>query len=245
MAYKVSGTSNDGGRVHVLQDGIYKGYDDISMGSYEVVFDGTTGSGTSVVAENSQGAVTGFGNLVALPTGDSSTITTLGGVMNSVQSFYIQIPDGFPKYADQTITEVDMSKTVLLFNGSHGYNDGTQPDRECCAYLEFLNSTTVRVHHDDHDAPTRVNFTVLEFGSGISSIQRGILSLASISTNTVSISSVDLSKTIVNQCGDAQSSTFLRDNGVRIYLQDATTLRAYRHSTSGTSNVSYEIIEFE
>jgi hypothetical protein len=214
-----------------------------------IVLVGSTSSGTiTAVAENSNGTIVGFGEVTPIDaTGETVNwiAAGTGASIASIQTFYVEIPSGFPKYADHTITEVDPTKTMLLFNGSQGYNAGTQPDRECSGYVELLNSTTVRAHHDDHDTPTRVNGTVLEFGSGIASIQRGILSLASTSTNTASLSEVNLSKTIVNQCGDAHSSSFLRDNGVRIYLQNATTLRAYRQSGSGTSNVSYEIIEFE
>lgn len=77
-------------------------------------------------------------------------------------------------------------------------------------------------------------------GSVIESIQRGYITMTGGSA-TASITSVDTTKTMTNNCGYYQGS----DNNVYLELGSATLVRAYRTSTTGTAYVSYEIIEFK
>ena len=74
MSYKISGTSSDNSTIYVLQADALVGYKENNYGVYDVVFDSDTPSGITVVAESPAGQIVGFGELVAVGTGDSVNI---------------------------------------------------------------------------------------------------------------------------------------------------------------------------
>ena len=83
-------------------------------------------------------------------------------------------------------------------------------------------------------------------GSVIESIQRGTFNVGSYSnwqnipTSNLSITSVDMSKTMVNNLGTGQP-----DGLCRLLLTSSTNLQGYRLATTNTLTVSYEVIEFK
>ncbi len=85
--------------------------------------------------------------------------------------------------------------------------------------------------------------------SVIKSIQRGIVTIPDgSSTATISLTTVDTTKTVVNFLGASYTWTApgsYQSTMYRLQLTNATTLTATRDSTGGTLNVSYEIVEFK
>lgn len=80
-------------------------------------------------------------------------------------------------------------------------------------------------------------------GSPIKSIQRGTITIASI-TATATISSVTTSKTQLNYLGSSTGSLNLDDSLIRIALTSSTVITAIRDDNGGSATVSYEVIEY-
>lgn len=83
-------------------------------------------------------------------------------------------------------------------------------------------------------------------GGGVKSVQRGTITiLSSVNIGTATISSVNVNKTMINFLGLSENSSSTANNYLaRIELTNATTITAIRISSSGTTAVSYEVIEF-
>lgn len=76
----------------------------------------------------------------------------------------------------------------------------------------------------------------------LKSIQRGVISMVGAYSGTATITAVDTSKTELRLLG-VSNTTVLADLA-RVVLTNATTITATRGSTSGTSEVSWELTEF-
>ena len=83
-------------------------------------------------------------------------------------------------------------------------------------------------------------------GGGIKSIQRGTISITNPNFfATATITSVNVNKTMINFLGLSENSSSTANNYLaRIELTNATTITAIRISSSGTTALSYEVIEF-
>ena len=76
----------------------------------------------------------------------------------------------------------------------------------------------------------------------LKSIQRGVISMVGAYSGTATITAVDTSKTELRLLG--VSNTTVPADLARVVLTNATTIAATRGSTSGTSEVSWELTEF-
>lgn len=251
MTYKISGYTTDNATVYLLQNGNYIGKKDVSVGNYELISSTTSGNGMIAVAANNDGMITGYGEITAISGSESSNIITpsVGAVIKSMQIIPpTKMPDGNfdPEklVKNYTINAVDPTKTILL---NVGFNDSVTtglPSRTCIR-AQLINSTTVRLTRQAVTDPLNVYyyFTVIEYESGIKSIQRGIST-----PTTLTINSVNTNKTIVNILGMSSTSTTSSHFGgnliasARGYLSSATQLVL---SGNGTCTLSYEVVEFE
>ena len=88
--------------------------------------------------------------------------------------------------------------------------------------------------------------TLTQFtGSGIKSIQRGTISISNALSATATITSVNTNKSMVSFLGFTETSTLTDNRGAAyIVLTNATTVTANRLTSSNTTTVSYEVIEF-
>lgn len=79
----------------------------------------------------------------------------------------------------------------------------------------------------------------------IKSIQRGTITLASVSSNTATITAVDIAKSVLIHMGWS-SDTDSAKQAVYLSLTNSTTVTANRGEAgaTGTSTVSYEVVEF-
>lgn len=255
MPYKISGTTTDNADIHVFEDGSYLGKKSITAGSYDATFDSATASGITAVAEKSDGEVVGFGAVVATTTSGAVDVTGGStGIFKSIQQIDITIPSGDIE-TPQSINAVDVNKSFIMFNGSssyetyHGFGMVT---------LELSNSTTVTAkrYGDLYGtlSAAYVKGCVMEFESGVKSLQRGTVELPEdpgFSAQVVdeTISAVDLAKTFVafSDRNDNASPDSHEDNRVTVDLIDSTTLRITRNSQwkNYLHSVYYEIVEME
>lgn len=162
-----------------------------------------------------------------------------GAAINNIQRF----DETFSSQTirDVTITEVDTTKTMLLFNG---HLPAGIRDREALVSIVLLNATTVRLQKYDAAYDPRIAFTVVEYSSGIESIQRGVAIMTSQAILDVTINEVDLAKSITSWLNLYSNDSSFGSSYVVSNLLDATTLRLQRDWTGPNVNVSWEVIEF-
>lgn len=163
-----------------------------------------------------------------------------GATINSIQWFECIIGIGNSSNT-QTITEVDVDKTMLLHTGSGP--DATGFNRSLTT-IELTNSTTVTVRSGQTTVQTvEVGFMVVEFTGGIDRIQRGSITMSGSSKDTT-ISEVDLAYTILNILGMRSSSNSSAWTILQNKFHDSTTIRTQYGDVSADAVISYEVIEF-
>lgn len=243
MAYKISGSSTDNNRAHVIKNGEYIGYKDVTSGAYDLVFDAPDNANVMTTSEKSDGETTGFGGITAIPTVDSPNLIlpSSGMTIKSIQTGSIAIGN---IWGSATINAVDPSKTMLILGGASTVTTGSKPT----AYsLSLTNATTVQFAGYGYTS-SEARFTVLEFDSGIASLQR-IVETTTISTvpHDFTISAVDSSRTIVNFLGAASNYYWMTNDAFRCWLTTPTNVRFTNQpgGACGALYTSIEVIEFE
>ena len=118
--------------------------------------------------------------------------------------------------------------------------DGTLPIATQAEAEAGTNNTKVMT-------PLRVAQAIAALGgSVISSIQRGTIAMNGTDFASATITSVDMSKTMISHLGAtnnlASSSTAITET--RLSLQSSTQLLVSRASGTGINTTSYEVIEF-
>ena len=87
--------------------------------------------------------------------------------------------------------------------------------------------------------------TIGQFSTGIKSIQRGVITLTTVTSNTATITSVNTSKAVVLYGG----TTIVNNEGssitlAKVVLTNATTITVNRIGTSSTLVLAYQVIEY-
>ncbi len=247
--YKVSGVITDDARIHILKDGDYQGYKDITSGSYEANFELDDATGVAAVAEKSDGEIVGFGDITAV-SGSISDITTVGGI-KTMQPFVANIASGQTTFNCTLSTSVDMDNCFIIHSGNSSYS-GYEYHSFDATTLVLTSSTNVQaIRHKGVNGGTQpicyVRGFAIEFGSGIiNSIQRGIITLGSggpVETVDTAISSVDTTKAFITH------SIRMNDYVARLappilFLSSATNLRLERYTQFNQAlKVVYEVVE--
>lgn len=168
-------------------------------------------------------------------------------VMKTVQQRSITLTDAGTAPTD-TITSVTTGNTLLFYGGASIGNAGPNNSMH---YLSLTNGTTVTLTRSGTNTSTRIiKYCVLEFQVGVlnSNVQRGTISLASVASNTATISAVNTSNSVVNCCNydSTSASTVAIDELVTdCTLTNSTTVTANKN-TAGSSTLvfSYEVAEF-
>lgn len=179
---------------------------------------------------------------VSLSAGGSGIVRvqTVSGTIDNAQST-----------ADFTIpNSITPSQSFILFNGSTCYEYKPFNQR---ATVEILNSTTVRATRHGSQTALYVHCCIAELGNGITSLQRGTITLpadvgAGSQSVAESISQVNMANTFLtwSERGN-QGSTNGVDAPARLYLNSPTELIANRIAQykNGDWFVAYEAIELD
>jgi len=163
----------------------------------------------------------------------------MGAKIKSVQRFYETFSAQSIK--DVTITEVDVSKTLIVLNGRKHW---TRYDNDDQIAVRLLDNTTIRLQKGNTVGSPGVAFTVIEFLSGVS-VQRSIAIMApQTSQKDVTIEEVDLSKAFVSFLGVYTGYHLQGNSSVRVNLLNSTTLRLEGAIDTHALNVSWEVVEF-
>lgn len=192
-------------------------------------------------------------------TADTFAITVICTVVeytadaiDSVQQGTVQIT-GANLTNTATITSVNTSRSVVLYNGAT--SDNTASARQAVAWqeLSLTNATTVtgtRGNAGSAPQTSDANFVVIEFASGVidSAQEFSITITDGVSTvNTATISSVDTSRSMIFPGGITNSAVSLSPSpGVlRATLTNATTVTATRNTATGDDPVvAGTVVEF-
>lgn len=148
----------------------------------------------------------------------------------------------------QAITSVVPGNTMIFFAGCD--NDANETNATDQQTVTLTNATTVTVQTGvaNSDTSIVVNFTVIEFVSGVLSqtAQRGTIALSAQTSNTATITSAIASSTICNYTGfrtATTGTTTLATILPNLTQTNATTLTASLNS-SGSVTVAYEALTF-
>jgi len=79
----------------------------------------------------------------------------------------------------------------------------------------------------------------------INNIQRGTISLSSVSSNTATISSVNTAKSFVMHDGQRGTVTVVDQMHIHVVLTSGTVVTATRGDATGTAIVAFEVIEYK
>lgn len=198
--------------------------------------------------------VTAIANVKAVGATTTANVKTINGVsvsagssyITSVQNATVTIGSGSATGTATLSPSVNLSYAVVFWGGISTTgttgSDGT-------AYLVLTNSTTLTATRNGTTATTlTVYCTVVEFDpAAITSIQAGTISMALATSNTATLgTSVDTAKSTVLYLGDGPtntSSTTLNRRG-SVTLTNATTVTANKGASTGTTVVSFQVVEW-
>lgn len=166
------------------------------------------------------------------------------GVVNRIQQFSSAFTSNSATDT-QTITSVNTANSFIAYGGC------TTSSSALIGFywMTLTNSTTVTLTRTSTATTSRTPYyTVVEFNSGIfSQMQRGSITLASVASNTATITSATTTKSVCNWLG------FLGPTGApnydelwpKITQTNATTLTATKNTAGTTSvTVGYEVWTF-
>ena len=199
---------------------------------------------THIVGKEVNDAAIGDQKVLAYDDGSGKIIyitpAPSGAVLESIQMGEIAL--GAAETSDTApITGVDTAKAFLINLGYWGSTAG-DTDREC--RLELTNATTVTVSRTATGGTVTVRFAVVEFSSGINSIQRGTITLASQKSNTATITGVDTAKTFLSNLGSTTTVSGTDRVKAALELTDATHVQAEADAANATLICGFEAIEF-
>ena len=162
-----------------------------------------------------------------------------GAVLSSIQQVEVLIGNGQTE-GTTTITAIDMDKTFLIFGGFSSLGVVSSG-----LYLvDLLNPTTVHAQRSGEILDRYVNCCVVEFSSGIESIQRGVTLTENAANTDIEINAVDLTKSFVSCLGWRQYGSAWEQTLARIFFVDSDTIRISRYWTNGYTIMSWEVVEF-
>jgi len=152
-----------------------------------------------------------------------------------------------------TIDAVVTANTLVLLTGQTCLSSTTGTDHnDVFVRIALTNSTTVTATRSGSTATdAAVNFCVIEFQpNAVKSNQTGTVVLDDVTSNTVTLSEVDTTKTVVshlgtdNNQGDSDAWD-LEAVLTKIILTDSTTLTGTKSDDGSTSTeTSYQVMEF-
>lgn len=150
---------------------------------------------------------------------------------------------------DVTISAVDLSKACVLVRLVAPTSNTATEVSQVLASVQLLNSTTLRFTRGSGGSSTRlgVSWQVIEFAAG-ASVQQVIVSLASVTSTTVTITTVDTSKTFLflsQHSGPISGTSISSVIGYSMWADfvDGSTLRVSRGLSTGTHVAIVFVVE--
>lgn len=170
-----------------------------------------------------------------------------GILASAVQNFSVALTSVSSNTA--TISSVTTTQTVLTYGGYTDTNSSTGLQTNS-PRVELTNATTITANKSSTAGSTSTFYgSVLEFSASlIKSMQRGTIVISGSATNTATVSSVSVTKTIIGYLGqEAASGTGGNVQEIIAYdIQTSGTIVTAGVNTTpgGNVTVSYEVAEF-
>ncbi|MBW8035622.1 MAG: hypothetical protein FVQ79_08330 [Planctomycetes bacterium] len=169
-----------------------------------------------------------------------------GAALQSIQRGTILL-EGTDLSGTAAISSVDVDKSFIIHLGQSQEAGDTGVGFTklfCC--LEIVNSTTIRAWRKAASAGVTplVSFIVVEFATGINSIQRGINQPTGVGDTLITVTAVDVAKSFLIASQNTGSSNTEHFMSIKITNSTMLTLRMM---AGGASNpeFSWELVEFE
>lgn len=148
----------------------------------------------------------------------------------------------------QTITSVNVNNAMLFFAGcDNDANETNTTDRQT-ALITSATVVTVTTGVANSDAAIVCNFSVVEFVSGVLSqvAQRGTIATAAATSNTATITSASVTKTILNYTGFRSATTAVTTYATILprITQTSVTVVTENLNSAGSVTVAYEALTF-
>lgn len=164
-----------------------------------------------------------------------------GSNIKSIQTFYVALGTATLTY-DITLSTVDMDKSVVLIDT---YNTASEQIKFSSFYAELTSSTNVKVtRYAQPSANTvTVSVTVIEYNN-VKSLQRGLKSFDGNPSRNVTISAVNVDKSLIFISKSSATTTagFIIPNGYA-RLSSTTNLN-YTEGGTYTRDFAWQVIEF-
>lgn len=165
-----------------------------------------------------------------------------GAALNSIQAGVISIYGSAQTSETYTINAVDVDKSILIYGGRRS---NLAPPQYNMGRIEITDSTTVTVTIGvGYDNYTYFSFSVIEFSSGIKSIQQGTITMTD-QEETDTIDAVDTDKAFVIYLG---ASTTIDEKGrdiCTLELTNSTTVTCKNTQVNASCVVGYMVVEFD
>ncbi|MBA7610710.1 hypothetical protein ES703_17922 [subsurface metagenome] len=165
-----------------------------------------------------------------------------GAALNSIQQGEIDLHGAGVLSHTLTINSVDVDKSILIYGGIlSGSNDpiyGT-------SRIEITNATTITAYRGvSHALDSVSTFTVIEFSSGIKSVQSGTIIMTD-AENTANINEVDTSKSFVIYLGAAITMSDWANGVCNLELTNSTTVTCKNSQANAAAVVGFMVVEFD
>ncbi len=169
---------------------------------------------------------------------------TQRGVVRSIQSGSILLSGVTSNTA--SVTAVVPENCILLYGGSQ-YGTVDTLSSGFCVRLTLTNSTTITATRQSSSNVAAVSYVLIELVPGvIRSTQSGTVALNSVTSNTATVTAVVTAKSSLFYLGTSTDDTSGAGAtfDVEIALTNSTTITATRASNSGSTVVSYLLVEW-
>jgi len=138
-----------------------------------------------------------------------------------------------------TISAVDTTKAFVKIS----YRIDSADPQYYLINCQLENSTTVRIKRYSGGVAVTIHWQVIEFTSGVT-VQRGVRYMNS-TTENISISSVDLSKSFPIITWLNLGTQFSTEDAMQAYISSSTNLELKAYGAGGTVEVQWQVIEYD
>lgn len=217
-------------------------FKNIKAGIYSFVY---SGSNFTVQGEGGE-----YGTATASEVLQGYTLGTENGVVNGVFSSLKSKQSGIVSlsatdtFIDVNISAVNISKSILDVSCSPG-NSNETTHATMAVKIEFINTNTIRLTRAKASTSTstiNVSWIVYEFNN-VKSLQRGSKTLAATTYNDVSISAVNINKSMIFISYTDTMNATIQSSYITRYFGSSSLITF--HCTQPTDKIiNWQVIEF-
>lgn len=168
------------------------------------------------------------------------------GVIKSVQQVSINI-GAAALTATATITAVVVANSIIIYQGVDAAVNSQAAYERAIARLAITNTTTITATRGDSTNSTTVNAVIVEFASGVNSIQAGTIAISTVQTsNTATISAVGANAFVLHVgASTITAATACGGAATAVQLTNATTVTATVGVAGAALTVGFMVVDLD